>query len=76
MCVALPAKIVEKTDDDGWVLLGDTRMRVNLVLTPEARVGEYVLVHAGFALSTVTDEDARETFRVYDAVHGDAEDMP
>ena len=50
MCLALPAKIDEKNEDDGWVVLGDTRMKVNLVMTPEAEVGDWGLVHAGFAI--------------------------
>ncbi|MHC4469833.1 MAG: HypC/HybG/HupF family hydrogenase formation chaperone [Planctomycetota bacterium] len=65
MCLALPAKILEKDGDDSWVELGDARLRVNLVMTPEAGVGDWVLVHAGFAIQAVSEEDARETWRIY-----------
>ena len=65
MCLALPAKIEERAgNDEAWVRLGDARMRVNLVMTPDAGVGDWVLVHAGFAIQQVSDDDARETWRI------------
>lgn len=72
MCLALPARILERTGDDAWVRLGESRMRTNLILTPEAGVGDWVLVHAGFAIQQLSEEDARETFRVFDAMQADA----
>ena len=64
MCLALPAKIVEKAGEEAWVVLGKARLKASLVLVPEADVGDWVLVHAGFALETVTEEDARETWDI------------
>jgi len=66
MCLALPAKIEEKHGEDAWVRLGDARMKVNLCMTPEAGLGDWVLVHAGFAIEQVTEEDARETWMLID----------
>jgi len=74
MCLALPAKIVEKSGDEAWVVLGDARMSVNLIMTPEADVGDWVLVHAGFAIQQVTEQDALETWRIIEAVHGAPEE--
>lgn len=71
MCLALPTKVLEKSGEEGWVRLGETRMRVNLVMTPEAEVGDWVLVHAGFAIQQVTEEDAQETWRIYESFGGD-----
>lgn len=68
MCLALPAKIVEKDGEDAWVVLGDARMRVNLVMTPEAEVDDWVLVHAGFAIQQLSEEDALETWQLIDAL--------
>ena len=68
MCLALPAKIIEKNGEDAWVVLGDARMRVNLVMTPEAEVDDWVLVHAGFAIQQLTEEDALETWQLIDAL--------
>jgi hydrogenase expression/formation protein HypC len=66
MCLALPAKILERDGDDAWVQLGETRLRTNLIITPDAGVGDWVLVHAGFAIQQVSEEDARETFRAFE----------
>ena len=76
MCLALPAKILERTGDDGWVRLGDAKMKVNLVMTEEAQVGDWVLVHAGFAINRLEEDEARE---VWDMLRGDeqfAESVP
>lgn len=62
MCLAIPAQV--ETIDDGSLatvnILGVKR-QIALDLTPKATVGDYVLVHAGFAIEVVTEEDAQET---------------
>ena len=64
MCLAIPARIV--TIEDGHMasvdIMGVTR-KVSLDLTPEAVAGDYVLVHAGFALQVVDEEYANETLK-------------
>lgn len=62
MCLAIPAKIVElKTDGLATVdILGVTR-DISLDLTPQAAAGDYVLVHAGFAIEVVDEQYAQET---------------
>ncbi len=64
MCLALPAKIEDIDGEEAWVRLGDARMKVNLAITPEAGVNDWVLVHAGFAIQQVSEEDARETWQI------------
>ncbi|MHC4991010.1 MAG: HypC/HybG/HupF family hydrogenase formation chaperone [Planctomycetota bacterium] len=76
MCLALPAKIVEREGEACWVVLGDTRMRVSLIMTPEAGVGSWVLVHAGFAIQRVSEEDALETWELIESVEKSAERRP
>jgi hydrogenase expression/formation protein HypC len=68
MCLALPAKIIERNGLESWVVLGDARMRVNLVMTPEADVGEWVLVHAGFAIQQVPESEALETWQIIESL--------
>jgi len=61
MCIAVPAKIIEKHGTHGNVDFGDGTCRdVNLMLV-DADVGDYVLVHAGFAIEKVSTEGAEET---------------
>ena len=67
MCLAVPGKIVSIGGDDpllrsGRVNFGGIVKEVNLGYTPEAKVGDYVIVHVGFAISTVDEEEAQRVF--------------
>jgi hydrogenase expression/formation protein HypC len=62
MCLAIPSKIVEKNDLTATVDVCGARRQVNLMLLPEeVGVGDYVLVHAGFAMQKVDREAARSS---------------
>lgn len=65
MCLATPCKIVEYIDEDiAKVQVGDseTYIKCAIMLLPEPpEIGEYVLVHAGYAINTVEREEARKT---------------
>lgn len=65
MCLAIPALITKKDDDlmATCDILGVTRT-VALDLTPQAAVGDYVLVHAGFAIEVVDEQYAKETIEL------------
>ena len=58
MCLAVPAKVVEIKDQLAAVELNGVRRAASLMLLPEARLGDYVLVHAGFAMQIVEAEEA------------------
>jgi hydrogenase expression/formation protein HypC len=65
MCLAVPGKILSIENEDslmrlGRVSFGGVARNVNLAYVPEARVGDYVIVHAGFALNVLDEEDARQ----------------
>ncbi len=60
MCLAVSAKIIEIQDVLATVELRGVRRSVSLMLLPEAKVGDYVLVHAGFAMQVVGEADAAE----------------
>ncbi|MGD8453779.1 MAG: HypC/HybG/HupF family hydrogenase formation chaperone [Phycisphaerae bacterium] len=62
MCLAVPAKIIEQQDDLATVDLQGNRLQISTVLTPEAGVGDWVLIHAGFAISQLDEAEARETW--------------
>ena len=68
MCLALPARIEKKDDLLAWVVVGEARMRVSLIMTPEAGVGDWVLVHAGFAIQQVAEHDAVETWKIIEEI--------
>jgi hydrogenase expression/formation protein HypC len=67
MCLAVPGKIVNIEGDDvlrsGAVSFGGIVKKVNLAYVPEARVGDYVIVHVGFAISVVDEAEAMSTFK-------------
>ncbi len=68
MCLAVPGEVLSLKDEDplmrtGRVSFGGVVKEVNLTFVPEAQVGSYVLVHVGFAISTIEPEEA---MRVYD----------
>jgi hydrogenase expression/formation protein HypC len=68
MCLAVPAKILSMSDDDpimrlGRVDFGGIVKEINLAYVPEAGIGDYVLVHVGFAITVI---DAAEAARVFE----------
>ena len=65
MCLAVPAEIIGIEGDMATVQVGDAVRRASLTLLPEkATIGDYVIVHAGFALHKVDPEEARESLRL------------
>lgn len=67
MCLAVPGKVVEIVGDDpllrsAKVSFAGVIKLVSLTCTPEARLGDYVLVHVGVAISTIDPQEAEETF--------------
>ncbi|GAV32185.1 hydrogenase maturation factor [Coriobacteriaceae bacterium EMTCatB1] len=63
MCLGIPARIISERNDNDMAqvdILGVTRW-VSLHMVPNAKVGDHVLVHAGFALEVISEEFARET---------------
>ncbi len=61
MCVAVPAKVIEIEGTRAMVVVSGAKLHAQLELVPEAEVGDYVLVHAGFALQVMNAEEAEET---------------
>jgi hydrogenase expression/formation protein HypC len=69
MCLAIPGKIVEIVDSENQIAkveVGGVKRNVNIGMLgeDEARVGDYVLIHVGFAMSKVDEQQAEDTLRV------------
>jgi hydrogenase expression/formation protein HypC len=62
MCLAIPARIVELEGDKAVVDAMGNRWRARTTLLPEVKLGDLVLIHAGFAISLVNEEEARQTW--------------
>ena len=67
MCLGIPAQIVEEIDPEAGLVkaeISGVRRSVSIALCPEAGVGDWVLVHVGFALSKIDEEEARRTLEL------------
>ncbi len=64
MCLAIPARIVELEGDKAVVDAMGNRFRAKTTLIPQAKLGDLVLVHAGFAISLVDEEEAKKTWEL------------
>lgn len=66
MCLAIPARIVELLEGDAArVDVGGVRKEISLALVEGARVGDYVIVHVGYALSLLDVEEAERTLALF-----------
>ena len=70
MCLAVPAKIVAIKDSLATVELRGVTREASLMLLPEAKVGDYVLVHAGFAMQVIEQRDMEETEALWAEMNG------
>jgi len=67
MCLAIPGKVVEIVDLENnlaKVEVGGVRRNVNIGMLDDTRVGDYVLIHVGFAMSKIDEKQAEETLRL------------
>ena len=65
MCLAIPTLIKSLDGQKAEVEIGGVTRAISVVMTPEAQVGDYVIVHTGFALSVLDKKEAEETLRIF-----------
>jgi hydrogenase expression/formation protein HypC len=66
MCLAQPARVIEFHGVDvALVDLGGVRKRISIALVPEVQIGEYVIVHVGYAIGTLDVEEAEATLKLF-----------
>lgn len=67
MCLAIPAEVAEVREGDMAVVdLNGVRKEISIALVPEARPGDYVIVHVGYALSLIDPEEATRTLALFE----------
>ena len=80
MCLAIPGKIIEIQDVEGLragrVQFGGIVRQVSLHFVPEANVGDYVMVHVGFAISMVDAEEAERTYKLLEEIGALEDELP
>ncbi|MHC4758711.1 MAG: HypC/HybG/HupF family hydrogenase formation chaperone [Planctomycetota bacterium] len=69
MCLAIPARIVELEGDKAVVDAMGNRFKARTTLLAEVKLGDLVLVHAGFAISTVDEEEAKKTWELIEEIN-------
>lgn len=68
MCLAIPALIKSIEGKEADAEIGGVTRRISLWLTPEAKVGDYVLIHTGYAINVLDKEEAEETMKLFEEI--------
>ncbi len=68
MCLAIPVKIVSIDGDDAEAEIAGVRRRVSIAFTPEAKLGDYVLLHTGYAIGVIDEAEAEETLKLLEEI--------
>jgi hydrogenase expression/formation protein HypC len=71
MCLAIPMKIISIQDKQADVEIDDVKRQVDVSLV-DAKVGDYVIVHAGFAISILDEDEAKKTLALWQQLNDDA----
>ena len=70
MCLGIPMKVVKIDGDEGIVESGGLRKKANFSLMKSAKPGDYILLHAGFAIEKIKDSEARKTLKALKSIGG------
>ena len=68
MCLAIPARVKSIEGFEAEVEIGGVSRKASIMLTPEAKVGDYVLLHTGYAINVIDEEEAEETLRLFEEI--------
>jgi hydrogenase expression/formation protein HypC len=66
MCLAVPVQVILIDGSEADVEIGGLTRRVSIMLTPEVKVGDYVLLHTGYAINVIDEAEARETLKLFE----------
>jgi len=76
MCLAIPARIESIDGQMAQVDMSGIKYTTSLALTPDAKVGQYVIVHAGFALNVLDEAEAQETLKLFQEMADMESELP
>ena len=65
MCLAVPMKLIEKEGNSGIAEISGIKTEVRLDLLPDAQMGDYLIIHAGFAIQRLDEKEAEETLSLF-----------
>lgn len=70
MCLSIPGKVIEINGDTAEVSVGGTIVKVGMQMVDHVKEGDFVLVHAGFALQKINEKEALETLKLFREMNG------
>jgi hydrogenase expression/formation protein HypC len=77
MCLAIPAKVVQKLENDqALVEVGGVHNQISLMLVENVNVGDYVIVHVGFAIARLNADEAAKSLELFDEIARQLEESP
>ena len=73
MCIGVPLKLLERDEYSGIGEIEGVQRRISLALVPEAKVGDYVLIHAGTGMKVIDEQAAAETIALLQRIHDETD---
>jgi hydrogenase expression/formation protein HypC len=70
MCLAVPFQVKAIEGQNAEVEIGGVSRNVSIILTPDVKVGDYILVHTGYAIGVVDEDEAQETIKLFNELGG------
>lgn len=74
MCLSVPAQIISIEGDKAEVRIGNVHYSTGLQMVEDVKVGDYVLLHAGFAIQKINEEEAELTLRIFEEMEKENDD--
>jgi hydrogenase expression/formation protein HypC len=65
MCLAVPSQVKAIEGQYAEVEIGGVSRNVSIILTPDVKIGEYILVHTGYSIGVINEEEAQETIKLF-----------
>ena len=65
MCLAVPMKVISIQNETGIAEMSGVKKEISFMMLPDARIGDYVIVHAGFAIQKLNEEEAQKTLALF-----------
>ena len=65
MCLAVPMRVISRVDEVGIAEMSGVKKEISFMMLPEAQVGDYVIVHAGFAIQRLNEEEAEKSLALF-----------
>lgn len=73
MCIGVPLKLLERDEYSGIGEIEGVQRRISLALVPEAKVGDYILIHAGSGMKVIDEQAAAETIALLQRIHDETD---